>query len=305
MVDRLSGISVFVQAAGAGSFARAGDQLGLTRSAVGKAIARLEDRLETRLFNRTTRGQSLTDRGQDFYERCLRIMAEVDAAEAVLDTDDGSPSGLLRVSAPVLLGRQCVAPILVALAKRHPKLELDLRFSDHFVDIVEDRIDLAVRIGPLPDRSGLLSRTLGTFDQMLCAAPSYIASRGCPLTIDDLLEHECLLYSRRGGRIEPWRFKLGDGNAAELSPVGRLRFDDLDAIANAAVDGVGIACLPRWLVRTRIESGKLLAVLGSHRALGNDVHAVRPQTPHVLSKVRFAVEELAKKMPQSLQCPNL
>jgi len=300
MVDRLSGISVFVQAAGAGSFAKAADQLGLTRSAVGKAIARLEDRLDTRLFHRTTRGQSLTDRGQAFYERCMIVVADMEAAEAVLDRQDGSPSGILRVGAPILLGRQCVAPILVELARRHPKLELDLRFSDHFVDLVEERIDLAVRIGPLPDRAGLITRTLGSFDMVVCAAPEYLAARDVPADFDDLSRHDCLAFSRRGGRSEPWRFQSADGTRTELAVSGRIRLDDLDAIVDAAVAGAGIACLPCWLANRHIAAGRLARIFETQRALGNDVHAVRPQAPHIASKVRAAIDELVLRLPERL-----
>jgi DNA-binding transcriptional LysR family regulator len=303
LVDRLSGISVFVQAAGAGSFAKAADQLGLTRSAVGKAISRLEERLNTRLFHRTTRGQSLTDRGHEFYERCLIIIADLKAAEAILDSDEKTPSGTLRVSAPVLLGRQCVAQILVALAQHHPGLDLDLRFSGHLIDLVDERVDLAVRIGPLPDRAGLISRTLGTFDMVVCAAPEYLSARGRPENPDELSQHDCLPFSRRGGRIEPWRFKTSEGGTTELIMAARLRLDDLDAIADAAAAGAGIACLPCWLVSNHVKDARLAPILTAYRAVGNDVFAVRPQTPQVLSKVRAAIEELADLMPDRLRGP--
>jgi DNA-binding transcriptional LysR family regulator len=300
LTDRLSGISIFVRAAGAGSFARAAGQLGVTRSAVGKSIARLEERLRTRLFHRTTRGQSLTERGEEFYARCLVIMAELDAAEAALDADNSGLSGSLRVSAPVLLGRQCVAPILVAFARQHPKLELDLRFSDHLVDLVEERIDLAVRIGPLPDRAGQIARRLGSFDMVVCAAPDYLAARGVPARPEDLSEHHCLFFSRRGGRLEPWRFERSDGSTIEIVTAGRIRFDDLDAIADAAVAGAGLACLPTWLVKKRIKNGALVAILTGYRAIGNDVYAVRSRSRHVPSKVRVATGELAGRMPDVL-----
>lgn len=300
MVDRLSGISIFVQAATAGSFAKAGDQLGLTRSAVGKAVARLEERLNTRLFHRTTRGQSLTDRGREFFERCLIIMADLEAAEAVLDGDGAAPSGVLRVAAPVLLGRQCVAPVLIDLTRRHKKLELDLRVSDQFIDLIEERIDLAVRIGPLPDRAGQIARKLGTFDMVVCAAPSYLSARGEPVIPEDLSRHDCLPFSRRGGRPEPWRLMSSDRSVVELVTAGRIRLDDLDAIVDAAVAGCGIACLPNWLVRNHVRDNALVPILTTYRAIGNDVYAVRPQAPHILAKIRIAIDELAAQMPRRL-----
>jgi DNA-binding transcriptional LysR family regulator len=300
LVDRLSGISIFVQAATAGSFAKAGDQLGLTRSAVGKAVARLEERLNTRLFHRTTRGQSLTDRGRDFYERCLVIMSDLEAAEAILDGDGAAPSGTLRVTAPILFGRQCVAPILVDLTRRHERLELDLRFSDRFVDMVEERIDFAVRIGPLPDRAGQIARKLGTFDMVVCASPSYLSARGLPTSVQDLARHDCLPFSRPGGRAEPWRLMGPDGTLTELIRAGRIRLDDLDAVLEAAVAGYGIACLPSWLVANRVRASALSPVLTTYRAVGNDVYAVRPHAPHLLTKVRTAIDELAVRIPGQL-----
>lgn len=299
MTDRLSGISIFVQAAGAGSFSKAGQQLGLSRSAVGKAVARLEERLNTRLFHRTTRGQSLTDNGQEFYERCLVIIADLQAAEAALDQSDLSPSGVLRVSAPILLGRQCVAPVLIALAERHEKLALELRLADQFVDLVEDRIDLAVRIGPLPERAGQIARKLGSFEMLTCAAPSYLSGRARPVTPHCLTKHDCLPYYRNG-RPEPWRYLAPEGRAAELAVEGRFRFNDLDAIVDAVVQGLGITCQPSWLVSDRLRDGSLVPILTEYRAVGNDVFAVRHQAPHVFAKVRAAIDALAQGMPQLL-----
>lgn len=300
MVDRLSGISVFVKAADTGSFARASEQLGLTRSAVGKTIARLEERLGARLFNRTTRAQSLTEEGQTFYERCRRIVTELDEVEAMLDGGDRSPTGVLRVSAPVLLGRLCVAPVLIGLARRHSLMELDLRFADQFVDLVEERIDLAVRIGPLPDRAGLTAAKLGEFDMVVCAAPTYIAARGRPVGPGDLSGHDCLPYARRGGRAEPWRFAATAGTVTELAVGGRIRLDDLEAVAEAAIDGAGLACLPAWLVDDRLRSGRLVRVLDDYRALGNPVYAVWPQAAFTPAKVRVAIDELKHCMPTRL-----
>lgn len=304
MVDRLNGISIFVQAAAAGSFTKAAERLGSTRSAVGKAIARLEERLATRLFQRTTRGQSLTDRGREFYERCLNIMAELEAAEASLEGERAAPAGLLRVTAPVLLGRQCVAPILIDLLRRHARLEIDLHFSDQFVDLVEERFDLAVRIGPLPDRAGLIARRLGTFDMVVCAAPSYLATCGEPASPEDLLQRECLSYSRRDGRLEPWRLRSPSGSVVEIAATGRIRLNDLDAIVDAAAAGHGLTCQPNWLLKRHLRERTLMPVLTNCRAIGNDVYAVRPQAPYLPARVRVAIDELAARMPRLLAGPS-
>ena len=299
MFDRLNGIVIFVRAADAGSFAKAAEQLGLSRSAVGKAIARLEERLALRLFHRTTRSQRLTEDGQSFYERCRRIVTELDAVRAMLDADDDAPVGPLRVSAPVLLGRMCAAPVLTSLVSRHRQMDLDLRLTDRMVDIVDERIDLAVRIGPLPDSSGLVATSLGTFDMSVCAAPAYLASRGTPARLEDLDDHECVPYARRGGRIEPWRIETEDAKTVDLQVHGRIRCDDLETIVQAAVQGCGIVCLPTWLVNGRLRSGELVRVLEGCRAPGNRVYAVWPRGP-VPSRVRVAIDELKRVMPARL-----
>jgi len=172
MTDRLSGVAVFVQAAEAGSFALAASRLGLSRSAVGKSASRLEGRLGVRLFHRTTRSQRLTGDGQVLYESCVRALTEIEAAETALDTGRREPSGRLRVSATVLFGRRCVAPILLALARRHPRLEVELSFNDRPVDLVEEGFDLAVRNGALPDNAGLMARRLVGQRMTVCAAPA-------------------------------------------------------------------------------------------------------------------------------------
>jgi DNA-binding transcriptional LysR family regulator len=158
--DRLNGVSVFVEAVEAGGFSAAALRLNLSRSAVGKTIARLEGRLGVRLFHRTTRSQSLTDDGQAFYERCLRALEEIRAGEAMLESGQQEATGRLRVSMPVQFGRRCVAPILSHLAEKHPRLELDLNFSDRLVDLLEDGFDLAIRTGPLDQSAGLMTRRI-------------------------------------------------------------------------------------------------------------------------------------------------
>src|SRR5262249_22818153 len=153
--ERLTGIAAFVQAVEAGSFAVAAGRMGLTRSAVGKSIARLEQRLGVRLFHRTTRRQSLTEDGQAYYERCVRALAEIDAAEAALDSGRRAPAGCLRVTAPVLFGRYCVAPVLLELARRYSGLAIEMSFSDRVVDLLEEGFDLAIRVGTLSDSTSL------------------------------------------------------------------------------------------------------------------------------------------------------
>lgn len=303
MSDRLSGIAAFVQTVEAGSFALAAERLGLSRSAVGKSIARLEERLGVRLFHRTTRSQSLTEDGQAFYERCARAVAELKAAEAELDTGQRAPAGILRVSAPVLFGRHCVAPVLVDLARRHAALTLDLSFTDRQIDLVEEGIDLGVRIAPLADRAGLIARKLGTMRMVVVAAPSYLTARGVPRRLADLAEHDSVVYGRGGGS-KPWTFIGSDGRETEIRVSSRIRFDNLEAIGDAAAAGAGLAFMACWMVADRLREGALVRVLEDEISAGLDVFAVWPQSRHLPTRVRIAIDELAARIPGLLEADD-
>jgi DNA-binding transcriptional LysR family regulator len=296
MSERLSGIAAFVEAVETGGFAPAATRLGLSRSAVGKTIARLEARLGVRLFHRTTRSQSLTDDGQMFYERCVRALAELEAAEAALESGRAEPSGRLRVTAPVIFGRHCVAPILLDLLRRHPALELDLSFSDRPADLVEDGYDLAIRNGPRPDNAGLMGRRAGGQRMTVCAAPAYLDQHGRPETLDDIAGHRAVVYGR-GDRAGRWLFPTPGEPDREVAPTHRVRFDDLEAITDAAVAGLGLAWLPCWLVRPHLEAGRLERVLTDQPGLVFDTHLLWPRAPHLPLRVRAAIDALAAGLP--------
>ncbi len=305
MVDRLTGVSVFIEAAEAGGFSAAATRLNLSRSAVGKAVARLEDRLGVRLFHRTTRNQNLTDDGQAFYEHCQRAMAEIRTGESMLESGRREVAGRLRVSMPVVLGRRCVAPILAGLARQHPKLELDLSFSDRPADLLGDRFDLAVRNsplgGPLGDWPGLMARRVCRQRMTVCASPAYLTLRGTPQSIEELRGHDAVAYVRPSGRVRTWLFPIRADLNVEIMPRLRLRLDDLEAIADAAVAGMGLAWLPSWLIRDRINSGELVRVLDGIPGLVFDCHLVWPQAPHLPLRVRFAIDILAAELPGAME----
>ena len=183
MANTLNGIDLFATVVEAGSFAQAAERLHLTRSAVGKGVARLELRLGVQLFHRTTRSQSLTEEGALFYRHCLRALEEVRLGETALASNKLTLNGRLKVSMPVLFGQQCVAPILLALAKAHPGLALELSFSDRKVDLVEEGMDLVIRNAEPPDSLDLAARRLGEHGMTLCASPAYLAERGDPVTL--------------------------------------------------------------------------------------------------------------------------
>ena len=299
MSDRLGGIAAFVQATESGSFALAAERLNLTRSAVGKSIARLEQRLGVRLFHRTTRSLSLTEDGQTFYESCLRALKELETAEAALDSGRQTVSGRLRVSMSIVFGRHCVAPILLDLARQHPGLELDLSFNDRPVDLFEDGFDLAIRGGNVPDQSGLMIRRLGEQRMIVVAAPAYLARHGAPRTLADLAHHEGLVYGR-GNQIKCWSFKGPNGQHIQQTIRCRLRLDDVEALVDAALSGAGLGWLPCWLIAPHVKSGALVPVLAPDLAIGYPMYAVWPQSPHLPLRTRLAIDAIAAKLPLRL-----
>ena len=304
MTDTLKDIPVFVASVEAGSFAQAAVRLHLSRSAVGKSIARLEERLGVRLFHRTTRSQRLTDNGALFYERCLRALEEIRGAESQLETGKHQVSGRLRVAMPVLFGRQCIAPLLIELAQEHPGLELEMSFSDRIVDLVEEGFDMAVRNGNLADSAVLVARRLGVHRMVLCAAPDYLIKNGQPQSVDDLRQYTAINYTR-AGRVLPWQLMDYDGTSRTFIPRSSLNMDDLQAICDAALAGHGLAWLPCWMVIKEIQQGDLVPLLKQAPDVRFDVHAVWQQTPHLPLRVRIAIDMLVKRLPavMSLEFP--
>ncbi|HCB1500495.1 TPA: LysR family transcriptional regulator [Klebsiella michiganensis] len=299
MTDTLKDIPVFVAAVEAGSFAQAAIRLHLSRSAVGKSIARLEGRLGVRLFQRTTRSQSLTDNGALFYERCQRALEEIRGAESLLETGKQQVSGRLRVAMPVLFGRQCVAPLLIELTQQHPDLELEMSFSDRVVDLVEEGFDMTVRNGTLQDSSILVARKLGEHRMVLCAAPDYLMNKDRPETVADLRQHTAINYLR-AGRVLPWQLMDKEGASHTFTPRSSLNMDDLQAICDAALAGHGIAWLPCWMVSKEIHQGKLVPLLKQAPDVRFDVHAVWQQTPHLPLRVRIAIDMLVSRLPEMM-----
>ena len=298
MRGRLDGVAVFVEAVEAGGFARAAERLALSRSAVGKAIARLETRLGVRLFHRTTRTQNLTEDGHIYYERCLRAIEELRTAESLLESGKQEIAGRLRITMPVLFGRYCIAPILLELARQHPKLELELSFSDRPVDVIGEGFDLGVRSGALGEATGLCARPLAAQPKVLCAAPAYLKARGRPDTIEALAAHDVLIHWR-SGHPYPWLLPDADGRLTEVRLASRLCFDDLEVTADAAVAGMGIAWLPYWLVRDRIQAGALVTLWGQRPAASMDSHAIWPATDYMPLRTRLVIDTLVERLPRA------
>jgi DNA-binding transcriptional LysR family regulator len=292
MKGELNSIPVFVAAVEAGSFSRAAEQLFLTRSAVTKTIARLESRLGVTLFHRTTRSLRLTEQGAIYYDYCRRALLEMEKAEATLAENRLQVNGSLRVSLPVLFGRLCIAPLLTALAREHEGLQLSLSFSDRLVDIVEEGVDLAIRIGELADSSSLVARQIASHGMVFCASPDYLQAFGEPASAEALVHHHAIGYTR-GGRVQKWQ-----AGEAEITPTARIMMDDMQALKDAAIAGCGIAWLPYWLVREALEQSMLQEVLPGVNTSSWPVYAVWPQSPHLSLNVRVAVERLQSALPE-------
>ena len=297
-MDRLESMAVFVKAVDLGSFAAAAVALDLSGPMVGKHIRSLEERLGVRLINRTTRRQSLTDFGRAYYERCRIVLAEAETADALAADQFSEPRGRLRVTMPAHFGRHCVTPVLLKLARHYPMLELALSLSDRFADLAEDGFDLAIRTGDLEDKAGVIARRVARQGMVVCAAPAYLGIHGEPRRIEDLADHQAIVYRRLGQVVQPWLFAREGQSVQEIIPSGRLRLDDLDAIADAAAEGMGLAWLPWWLVRERIEAGALVALLPDQPHYLYDCHALWLQTPHLPLKVRLAIDALAAALPK-------
>jgi DNA-binding transcriptional LysR family regulator len=287
--DLFALLDVFVAAAECGSFSAAAERLRLTRSAVGKAVARLEDRLGTRLLHRNTRRSSLTEQGQVFYEHAARALAEVQAAAATLDNEHHEPRGRVRVTMPVVFGRRCITPALLALARAHPHLDLELSLTDRVVDVIDENVDVALRVGPLVPAAGMAGRVLGGHRMLVCASPDYLARFGRPASLADLASHPCIVYTR-DGKLRPWEFAGADGKRIQVAVPSRMRVDDLEVERDAALAGDGLARLPSWLVADDLEQGRLEVALAEDRPFVYEMHAVWQHRRPLPLRVRVVVD---------------
>lgn len=290
-MDSLGSLSVFVQAAEARSFTAAGRQLGLSSSAVGKAVARLEERLGVRLFHRSTRTITLTPEGAAFLERCRRIFAEVEAAEQEIAHTQGAPRGKLRVSMPI--AGMLLMPAITAFMRAYPEVELDLDFSDRLVDVIDEGFDAVVRAGDVTD-SRLMSRRLGTFRLMLVASPEYLAKRGMPRKPADLADHACLHHRfATSGKLERWPLKRGR-KEVELPTAAVV--NTIEPLIAMAEQGLGIACLPDFALRRQLADGTLVEVLADHTEHEGTFRLLWPSSRYVSPKLRVFVDFMAKTL---------
>jgi DNA-binding transcriptional LysR family regulator len=289
-LESLSGIATFVAVARASSFTQAGESLGISKSAVGKAVSRLEARLGVTLFHRTTRRLALTADGEAYFAVCALALERISEAEGGLGTRLIEPAGRLRIDMPAAFGRKVMLPILLDIGKAFPALQLTLSFADHVIDLVEDGVDLAIRFGALEDSSDLVARKITSHRWVICATPAYLRKYGEPGTPADIAEHRCIVGYRRG-RPLAWHISE-DGRPARLVPPPTYQIGDGEAMVDAAVAGIGLCQMPLPLFRQYIDSGQLETVLDTFTEGQIDVHAVWPRTAYLRPKVRHVVDTL-------------
>ena len=292
-MDTLADIAVFVRVVERGSFTLAADELELSRAVVSKYVSRLEERLGARLLHRTTRRLSLTEAGAALFEASRGAIERIEEAEGAVAQLQSEPRGRLRVSAPMSFGILHLGPAIAEFARTHPRVSLDMRLDDRFVNLVEEGIDVAVRIGALTD-SSLVARRLAGTRTLVCAAPSYLARHGEPETPEDLAAHDCLIYSYLS-TANVWRFTARDGREIPVAVNGRFRINNGIVLGEAAVAGHGILMTPSFYVGPMLRDGRLKRILADYRLPELGIHAVYPERAQVPPKVRAFVDFLAQR----------
>ncbi|MCM8594736.1 LysR family transcriptional regulator [Accumulibacter sp.] len=287
----LQQLIAFAETAKHGSFAAAARELGTAPSTLAKAVARLEASLGVKLFHRTTRQVRPTADGERLFERCQRVLAEVEALQSEAAGTRGAPAGLLRVDLPIVYGRRVLLPVLARLVERYPALQLDLRLHDSYTDLIRDGIDLAVRVGTLGD-SRLVARRFAEQVLVLCASPAYLGEHGPPQTIDDLATHRAIVHRLpTSGRLRSWVLASA-GRRIDVDPPSRVQINDGDGVVAAACLGLGLAQVPDYMVADEIAGGRLVEVLPSLRPPAEPISVVYPSGRLVPPRVRVVIDSL-------------
>jgi DNA-binding transcriptional LysR family regulator len=288
-MNKFQALVAFTSVAECNGFTAAGRKLGVSTSAVTKMIARLEDDLGAQLFNRTTRRLALTDYGQEFYERSVRILAELEDAEAMVREANATPRGVVRAVVPFSFGRVTLVPALTAFCERFPEIKLDLTFNDNAVDLIAEGFDVAVRTGTLSD-SRVIARVLTRGPQITFAAPSYLARHGTPHSPQELQDHSCIV-GRFGAE---WSFRDGDGEELTIRIEPSHMVWSGDALREAVAAGLGISQATWWLIRKDLEAGAVVPILTAYERPGRPVSVLYPANRHLPTKVRVFVDYLVE-----------
>lgn len=295
VVNQLLSLRVFAAVAEAGSFSRAADRLNISTTAASRHVADLEKHLRSSLLIRNTRRLALTPLGEEYLERSQRILSLVDEADAVASDAMQTPAGSLRVNLPVCFGIRYVAPLVAEFAVRFPEIDLEISFADHFVDLVEEGIDVAVRIAPALTPS-LIARPLAAIRVIPCAAPAYLAARGKPRTPDELRNHDCLSYNHAPGG-DSWTFLHPDGEeSVRIKPVFKSNHGEM--ILQMSLAGRGIALQPDFIIHDELRAGRLLRILPEYTLPERQLYAVYLAASRRSGKVKAFIDYLAGKLAE-------
>lgn len=289
----LNDIIVFTKVVETKSFTGAADALGLPKSTVSRKLAQLEERLGVRLVQRTTRKLALTEIGEAYYDRCSRIVADIHAAEQLVTDMQSTPRGRLRVTASVDFSTRYLGEIIAAFLAEHPDINVELEAIDRVVDLIEDSFDVAVRIGQMPE-STLIARRLCSLHLLLCASPDYLARRGAPKTIEELDEHDHVLFTPTS-RNQTWTLVNGDATY-EFGRPARLASNNYGAVVDVARAGGGIALISEFMVADELKAGHLVQVLPEWQTRPTDVHAVYPARQNLPPRLTLFLDHLAKSL---------
>ena len=291
-MDRLGPLNAFIQAAETRSFTATGRVLGISASAVGKAIARLEERLGAPLFHRSTRNMTLTPEGARFLKRCQTIFAEIEAAEMEI-AESAAPRGVLRVSLP-LIG-MLMTPALATFAKAYPEITLELDFTDRLIDVIEEGFDVVMRTGKVSD-SNLKMRVLGSYGYVVVGSPAYLAQRGVPREPEDLAGHDCLFHRwTASGKLERWMLTR-DGVDLDFQPLASAVANTMEPLIGLAERGLGLFYTPTFTVRRQLADGTLRSVLDGFLRTSGTLQVLWPPSRHGSPKIKAFVDVMARTM---------
>ena len=289
MQDKFAGIEEFLATVETGSFSAAGSKLDMTGSAVGKSITRLEKRLNTQLFHRSTRRLTLTREGEVWLAACLRMAEEMEQVQNLFSSELQEPIGSVRVDLPTTYGRNRLLPKLLVLADRHPCLHLDISFQDRKTDLIAEHIDVAVRFGEPDDSADVIARKIDENRNRVCATPGYLARCGTPQIPEDLVRHACI-----GGSASYWLLQDGQGAVQTCAVSVRHRMNDGDARLQAVLAGCGIAQLPDWLIQPYLAQGRLVLLLDSHALPPEPICVLWQKKQHLQPKVKAVTDALTE-----------
>ena len=295
-MDVMQSMAVFRRVVEAENFSAVARETNMSQSTVSKHIAALEERLGTKLLNRSTRSLKLTEAGKEYYRHCIRILNDFQEAEASIGKGKIKPTGTLRISTSAAFGHTYILPCLNEFLRTYPEIDIDLLFNDDYIDLVKEGIDLAIRIGPLAD-STLIARKIGSSPRVVVASPEYLVKHGRPKKPAELIKHNCLIYNLQK-TPNLWYFNSTQVGDESVHVNGRFKASNPDAICDATLEGLGISILCEWLARQNIKEGRLKVILADYKPTTYDIHAVYPERKFVPQKVKQMIEFLAEKVKE-------